>query len=67
MDDQGWVPIDLIASFPMLTRFTMLGIDTNYVLDSIRGSELLEVQGNDVRRRNDWAAWLLHRGPPPSN
>uniref|UniRef100_M8CK28 Uncharacterized protein n=1 Tax=Aegilops tauschii TaxID=37682 RepID=M8CK28_AEGTA len=73
MDDQGWVPIDLIASFPMiinqesgvsmelklvlwrkvlavdrqsliLTRFTMLGIDTNYILDSIRGSELLEVQ-----------------------
>ncbi|XBH71765.1 hypothetical protein VPH35_099170 [Triticum aestivum] len=67
MDDQGWVPIDLIASFPMLTRFTMLGIDTNYILDSIRGSELLEVQGNNVRRRNDWAAWLLHRGPPPSN
>ncbi|XP_044950538.1 la-related protein 1B-like [Hordeum vulgare subsp. vulgare] len=67
MDDQGWVPIDLIAGFPMLTRFTMLGIDTNYILDSIRGSELLEVQGNNVRRRNNWEAWLLHRGPPPSN
>ncbi|XP_024310807.1 la-related protein 1B isoform X2 [Brachypodium distachyon] len=65
MDDLGWVPIDLIAGFPMLTRFTVLGIDTNYILDSIRGSEMLEVQGNNVRRRNDWADWLLHL--PPAN
>ncbi|XP_047051971.1 la-related protein 1B-like [Lolium rigidum] len=67
MDDQGWVPIDLIASFPRCSRFTMLGVDTNYILDSLRGSELLEVQGNNIRRRNDWSAWLLRRGPPPSN
>lgn len=67
MDDEGWVPIDLIATFPRCTRFTMLGVDTNYILDSLRGSELLEVQGNNIRRRNDWGAWLLRRAPPPSN
>ncbi|TVU10217.1 hypothetical protein EJB05_43730 [Eragrostis curvula] len=59
MNDQGWVSIELILSFNRMRAFTGL-VDTNYILDAIRGSELLEVQGNNVRRRNDWAEWLLH-------
>ncbi|XP_062193923.1 la-related protein 1B-like [Phragmites australis] len=59
MNDQGWVPIDLILGFNRMRQFTGL-VDTNYILDAIRGSEILEVQGNNVRRRNDWAEWLLH-------
>jgi len=59
MNDQGWVPIDLILGFNRMRTFTGL-VDTNYILDAIRDSELLEVQGNNVRRRNDWMEWLLH-------
>ncbi|XP_020396724.1 la-related protein 1B [Zea mays] len=59
MNNQGWVPIDLILGFNRMRAFTGL-VDTNYILDAIRGSELLEVQGDNVRRRNDWMEWLLH-------
>ncbi|KAJ1290625.1 hypothetical protein BS78_02G258800 [Paspalum vaginatum] len=59
MNDQGWVPIDLILGFNRMRTFMGL-VDTNYILDAIRGSEILEVQGNNVRRRNDWMEWLLH-------
>ncbi|CAD6224000.1 unnamed protein product [Miscanthus lutarioriparius] len=58
MNNQGWVPIDLILGFNRMRAFTGL-VDTNYILDAIRGSELLEVQGDNVRRRNDWTEWLL--------
>lgn len=58
MDDQGWVHIDVITKFNRMRRFTNL-VDTNYILDAVRGSELVEVQGNTVRRRNNWAEWLL--------
>uniref|UniRef100_A0A0E0IN19 HTH La-type RNA-binding domain-containing protein n=1 Tax=Oryza nivara TaxID=4536 RepID=A0A0E0IN19_ORYNI len=56
MDDQGWVHIDVITKFNRMRRFTNL-VDTNYILDAVRGSELVEVQGNTVRRRNNWAEW----------
>ncbi|KAF8701032.1 hypothetical protein HU200_033927 [Digitaria exilis] len=59
MNDQGWVPIELIMGFNRMRTFTGM-VDTNYILDAIRGSEILEVQGNNIRRRNDWMEWLLH-------
>nr|TKW34367.1 hypothetical protein SEVIR_2G302400v2 [Setaria viridis] len=35
MNDQGWVPIDLILGFNRMRAFTGL-VDTNYILDAIR-------------------------------
>jgi hypothetical protein len=35
---------NLGCAFLQCSRFTMLGVDTNYILDSLRGSELLELQ-----------------------
>ncbi|XP_027077790.1 la-related protein 1C-like [Coffea arabica] len=59
MDDQGWVPIKLIASFKKVTQLTD---NIQLILDSVRTSGAVEVEGEKVRRRNDWTKWIM----PPS-
>ncbi|KAL3527246.1 hypothetical protein ACH5RR_011902 [Cinchona calisaya] len=60
MDDQGWVPIKLIASFKKVMELTD---NIQLILDSIRTtSRIVEVEGEKVRRRNDWTRWIM----PPS-
>lgn len=56
MDEQGWVSISLIAGFNRVRRLTN---STQYILDTVRFSTLVEVQGEKIRRRNDWMNWLL--------
>ena len=43
MDDQGWVPIAIIASFP---RVKSLTTNVQLILDSLRSSTIVEVQVN---------------------
>ncbi|GER38789.1 lupus la ribonucleoprotein [Striga asiatica] len=97
MDDQGWVPIALIASFRRLwvpnfevglviTDSYMLSMniglkllsccvnelwgslvqqmtkDVPVILDSLRYSTVVEVQGEKVRRRNEWSKWVNTSG-----
>ncbi|KAL9144528.1 hypothetical protein ABFS82_14G301800 [Erythranthe guttata] len=65
MDDQGWVPITLIAAF---RKVTLLTNDIPLILESMRSSAIVEVQGDKVRRRNEWKRWLpLYRGPNPDS
>ncbi|KAG8660043.1 la-related protein 1C isoform X2 [Manihot esculenta] len=59
MDDQGWVPIKLIAGFNKVSHLTD---NIQFILDAIRSSTVVEVQGDKVRRRNDWMRWIM----PPS-
>lgn len=59
MDDQGWVPIKLIAGFNKVSHLTD---NVQLILDAIRSSTVLEVQGDKVRKRNDWMRWIM----PPS-
>ncbi|KDP23970.1 hypothetical protein JCGZ_25358 [Jatropha curcas] len=59
MDDQGWVPIKLIAGFNKVSHLTD---NVQLILDAIRNSTVVEVQGDKVRRRNDWMRWIM----PPS-
>ncbi|KAG6509143.1 la-related protein 1B-like [Zingiber officinale] len=56
MDDQGWVPISLIAGF---NRVKQLTNDIPFILESLRGSTVVEIQGEKIRRRNDWIIWIL--------
>lgn len=56
MDDQGWVPIKLIAGFNKVLNLTD---NIQLILDSVRMSTIVEVQGDKVRRRNDWLRWLV--------
>ncbi|KAI4314722.1 hypothetical protein L6164_027602 [Bauhinia variegata] len=56
MDDQGWVPIKLIAGFNKVMHLTD---NIQIILDALRVSSVVEVQGDKIRRRNDWKRWLM--------
>eukprot|EP00249_Psilotum_nudum_P024848 c29308_g1_i2 orf=754-4371(-) len=60
MDAQGFVPVSVIANF---NRVRALTPNPTLILDSLRNSMVVEVQGDKLRKRNDWANWLL----PPSH
>ncbi|XP_020578036.1 la-related protein 1B-like [Phalaenopsis equestris] len=57
MDEQGWVPISLIAGF---NRVKQLTNNIPYILDTVLLSNVVEVQGDKIRKRNDWMTWVLH-------
>ncbi|XP_062101897.1 la-related protein 1C [Humulus lupulus] len=63
MDDQGWVPITLIAGF---NKVQLLTDNIQLILDSVRMSSAVEVQGDKVRRRTDWNRWLLPQTQLPT-
>ncbi|KAI3420681.1 HTH La-type RNA-binding domain-containing protein [Psidium guajava] len=53
---QGWVHISIIAAFKKVSSMTR---DINLILDAIRTSTMLEIQGEMVRKRDDWERWLV--------
>ncbi|XVE87474.1 hypothetical protein DITRI_Ditri18aG0120400 [Diplodiscus trichospermus] len=59
MDDQGWVPIKLIAGFK---KVSLLTDNIQLILDALRSSAVVEVQGDKVRKWSDWMRWIM----PPS-
>ncbi|XVF15963.1 hypothetical protein REPUB_Repub09cG0201100 [Reevesia pubescens] len=59
MDEQGWVPIKLIAGFK---KVSLLTDNIQLILDALRSSTAVEVQGDKVRKRIDWMRWIM----PPS-
>ncbi|CAL0314489.1 unnamed protein product [Lupinus luteus] len=59
MDSQGWVPIKLIASFNKVMQLTD---SIQLILDAVWTSSVVELQGDKIRRRNDWRRWIM----PPS-
>ncbi|XP_023766883.1 la-related protein 1C isoform X2 [Lactuca sativa] len=56
MDDQGWVPVNIIASFK---KVSILTDNVQLILDVMRTSKAVEVQGEKMRRRNEWMKWVL--------
>uniref|UniRef100_A0A0V0IQV0 Putative la-related protein-like n=1 Tax=Solanum chacoense TaxID=4108 RepID=A0A0V0IQV0_SOLCH len=59
MDEHGWVPVTLIAGFKKVMELTD---NIQLILNAVRSSTVVEVQGEKLRRRNDWFHWLM----PPS-
>ncbi|KAI7730958.1 hypothetical protein M8C21_002545, partial [Ambrosia artemisiifolia] len=55
MDDQGWVPISTIADFK---RVKSMSTDIPFIVDALQSSSTLEVQGEKVRKREDWSKWI---------
>ncbi|GFP97603.1 la-related protein 1a [Phtheirospermum japonicum] len=55
MDNQGWVPISIIADFQ---RVKKMNADIPFILDALQDSETIEVQGEKVRRRHEWSRWI---------
>lgn len=55
MDEEGWVPIALIAGFHRVQKLTN---DIQMILNSLRDSATVEIQGEKVRRRSEWRRWI---------
>ncbi|KAK9059895.1 hypothetical protein SSX86_020599 [Deinandra increscens subsp. villosa] len=55
MDDEGWVPIALIAGFQRVQKLTN---DMQMILSSLQYSNFVEIQGDKVKRRTDWRKWI---------
>ncbi|PKA54046.1 hypothetical protein AXF42_Ash016211 [Apostasia shenzhenica] len=60
MDEEGWVPIYVVAKFNRVRNLTN---NIPYILDTMRLSSAVEIQGDKIRKRNDWRTWLM----PPSS
>ncbi|GMI68219.1 La related protein 1c [Hibiscus trionum] len=56
MDEQGWVPIKLIAGFK---KVSLLTDNIQLITDALQSSTIVEVQGDRVRKRNDWMRWIM--------
>lgn len=64
MDDQGWVPITLIANFPRVKNLTT---NIQLILDALRSSTVVEVQDDKLRRRDEWKKWIPASARLPSD
>ncbi|XP_042373869.1 la-related protein 1B-like [Zingiber officinale] len=60
MDEQGWVPVSLIAGF---NRVKQLTNSIEFILETLQLSAVLEVQGDKIRKHHDWMNWVL----PPTD
>ncbi|KAL7608456.1 la-related protein 1C [Lactuca sativa] len=56
MDEQGWVHVNLIASFKKVLCLTD---NVKLILDVMRASRGVEVRGEKMRKRNDWMKWII--------
>ncbi|KAI3725258.1 hypothetical protein L1987_65039 [Smallanthus sonchifolius] len=55
MDDHGWVSISTIADFK---RVKSMSTDIPLIVEVLQSSTTLEVQGEKVRKREDWSKWI---------
>lgn len=53
---EGWVPIKLIAGFKKMMELTD---NIQLILDAVKVSNMVEVQGDKVRRKGDWNKWIM--------
>ncbi|XP_021714059.1 la-related protein 1C-like [Chenopodium quinoa] len=56
MDSQGWVNVGLIAGFKKVKELTE---NVQHILDAVRSSTVIEVQGEKIRKRDDWVRWII--------
>ncbi|KAH0896113.1 hypothetical protein HID58_045681 [Brassica napus] len=63
MDEQGWVPIKIIADFK---RVKMMTMDVEFIVYALRFSTSVEVQGDKIRKRDEWSKWVPASKRPAS-
>ncbi|KAF9905821.1 La ribonucleoprotein domain member 1 [Lobosporangium transversale] len=56
MDSEGYVPLSLIANF---NRVKHLTTDHSLIKEAIKDSKVIELNGDNIRRRGDWATWIF--------
>ncbi|KAK9677939.1 hypothetical protein RND81_11G177000 [Saponaria officinalis] len=61
MDDQGWVPVSVIADF---NRVRSMSTDIPFILDAIQSSVAVEEQGDKLRKRDNWSKYVASSVKP---
>jgi len=66
MNSEGWVPLSLVANF---NRVKNLTTDHALIKETLKSSKAIELQGDRIRKRGDWASWIFPRedGAIPPN
>ncbi|KAI3738477.1 hypothetical protein L2E82_28510 [Cichorium intybus] len=60
MDEQGWVSASLIAKFKKVNLYvSYLTDNVQLILDAMRTSTVVEVQGDNIRKRYEWMKWIM--------
>lgn len=61
MNEEGWVPVSLVAGFKRVQSMTT---DLGLIMEALSSSQYLELdaQGGNVRLRNNWKTWTLPKG-----
>ncbi|KAF9111409.1 La ribonucleoprotein domain member 1B [Mortierella sp. AM989] len=59
MDAEGYVPLSLIANF---NRVKSLTTDHALIKDVIKESRVIELNGDNIRKKGDWATWIFPKG-----
>ncbi|CAL9231086.1 unnamed protein product [Arabidopsis halleri] len=55
MDEEGWVPTKIIAGFKRVKAMTM---DVDFIVYALGFSNSVEVQGDQIRKRDKWSDWI---------
>lgn len=58
MNEEGWVPISLIAGFHQVKQLVKGVPSIQFILQAVRGSEIVETKHDMIRKRNDWNQWI---------
>ncbi len=56
MDEEGWIPIAVIAAF---NRVKTLTADIQQLTEIVQSSTFLEYKDEKLRRKEDWKFWVL--------
>ena len=56
MDSEGFVPLSLVANF---NRVRYLTTDLELIKEALRSSNEIELSGDRIRRKDDWATWIF--------
>ncbi|KAI8351995.1 hypothetical protein B0O80DRAFT_106783 [Mortierella sp. GBAus27b] len=56
MDSEGYVPLSVLASF---NRVKNLTTDAAFIKDAIKDSNVIELSGDKLRKKEDWATWVF--------
>ncbi|KAF9421202.1 La ribonucleoprotein domain member 1 [Podila epigama] len=56
MDAEGYVPLSLVANF---NRVKSLTTDHALIKDALKSSNVIEVNGDKIRKKGDWATWIF--------
>ncbi|KAF9355295.1 La ribonucleoprotein domain member 1B [Mortierella sp. NVP85] len=56
MDSEGFVPLSLVANF---NRVRYLTTDLELIKEALRFSNEIELRGDRIRRKDDWATWIF--------